>query len=188
MQHHIGDMPKTAIDPDARIDFLESELRKICALMGFTLEPASRQIEGQSVSAATLPVAFSRLAFDRTDGDQHEIEARRRKERARMARAEIKKRRTRDRFFQSDLFADPAWDILLDLYASHYEGRSISVSSACIAAAVPATTALRWLKTLSDNGQIIRDRDNQDGRRIFVAISEQSLNQLDAYFDEIEVA
>lgn len=82
------------------------------------------------------------------------------------------------------MFADPAWDIMLDLYAAHLEDRKISVSSACIAAAVPATTALRWLKTLSDNGQIVRVPDLDDGRRIFVAISEDSIGRLEAYFDE----
>lgn len=55
----------------------------------------------------------------------------------------IKLRRLRDRFFQHDLFAEPAWDILLDLKAASLEGQQVSVSSRCIAAAVPPTTALR---------------------------------------------
>ena len=33
-------------------------------------------------------------------------------------RAIIKQRRNRDRFFDAQLFADPAWDILLELYAA----------------------------------------------------------------------
>jgi hypothetical protein len=43
----------------------------------------------------------------------------------------------REQFFGPDLFADPAWDILLDLYAARLEQQRVAVSSLCIAAAVP---------------------------------------------------
>ena len=48
----------------------------------------------------------------------------------------IRQRRMRDEYFGSDMFADPAWDILLDLYAAKLERHRVSVSSLCIAAAV----------------------------------------------------
>jgi len=69
--------------------------------------------------------------------------------------------------------ADPAWDILLDLYAAEEEGLHISVSSACVAAAVPSTTALRWLRILCERGLITRRADSFDGRRVFVSLSEE---------------
>lgn len=106
--------------------------------------------------------------------------------RAKMARAELRRRRQRDRFFTADTFAEPAWDMLLDLYAAHYEGHPVSVSSLCIAAAVPATTALRWIKTLEDAGWFERSCDPLDGRRIFIALSESSRVAMDKYFFEIE--
>ena len=49
--------------------------------------------------------------------------------------------------FGEGLFADPAWDIMLDLFAARIEGKDITVSSAGIAACVPPTTALRWSAT-----------------------------------------
>ena len=52
-------------------------------------------------------------------------------------------RRRRDQLFAGDLFADPAWDMMLDLAAAGLEGVDVAVSSLCIASAVPATTALR---------------------------------------------
>ena len=64
----------------------------------------------------------------------------------------IRARRLRDQFFGDGLFADPAWDILLDLTAARIERRPVAVSSLCIAAAVPATTALRWIKHLTAEG------------------------------------
>ncbi len=39
-----------------------------------------------------------------------------------LIREAIKLRRLRDSYFPADLFADPAWDILLDLFAARLEG------------------------------------------------------------------
>ena len=58
-------------------------------------------------------------------------------------REKIKLRRLREQFFPPDLFADPSWDIMLDLKAGAQEGQRVSLSSLCIAVAVPPTTALR---------------------------------------------
>lgn len=68
------------------------------------------------------------------------------------------------------LFADPAWDMLLDLFASSVEGRRVSVSSACLASGVATSTALRWLTELEDAGFVVRRPDPLDGRRTFVEI------------------
>lgn len=105
--------------------------------------------------------------------------------RARFVRGLIRQRRERERHFPADMFADPAWDMLLDLYAAHYEGgKDVSVSSLCIAAAVPATTALRWIKTMTDAGYFVRVADPHDGRRIFIQLAEAARAELDSYFDE----
>ena len=94
----------------------------------------------------------------------------------------IKLRRLRDQHFPPDLFADPAWDILLDLYAANLEGKSVSVSSLCIAAAVPPTTALRWITTMTEHGALVRKQDPQDARRVFIGLSPDSEERLTAYF------
>ena len=94
----------------------------------------------------------------------------------------IKLRRLRDQHFPPDLFADPAWDILLDLYAANLEGKSVSVSSLCIAAAVPPTTALRWITTMTEHGALVRKQDPNDARRVFIGLSEDSEQRLTAYF------
>lgn len=94
----------------------------------------------------------------------------------------IRQRRMREEFFGAELFADPAWDMLLDLYAARIERHRVSVSSLCIAAAVPATTALRWIKTLTESGVFERAADPHDGRRIFVILSEATAAALGRYF------
>ncbi len=102
-------------------------------------------------------------------------------------RALIRARRARDQFFRGELFADPAWDMLLDLMAARMEHKRVSVSSLCIAAAVPATTALRWIKSMTDEGLFVRRADNNDGRRIFIELSERTAAAMHAYLDWLKV-
>src|SRR3546814_1843272 len=66
-----------------------------------------------------------------------------------MIRRPPRSTRTDTLFPYTTLFrSDPAWDMLLDLYlAAERNTRPVSISSLCIASAVPATTALRWIKT-----------------------------------------
>ena len=100
---------------------------------------------------------------------------------AAMIRAMIRARRLRDQYFRGDLFADPAWDMLLDLMAARLEKNRVAVSSLCIAAAVPATTALRWIKALTDRGLFVRAADPQDGRRVYIELSDDTARSLAAY-------
>lgn len=96
-----------------------------------------------------------------------------------------RKRRLREQWFENPhLFADPAWDILIDLFIASEEGQQISVSSACIASGVPASTALRWIKILEDTGHIARHQDPSDARRIFISLSERSVTTVRAYFSD----
>lgn len=87
-------------------------------------------------------------------------------------RRAIRSRRLRDEFFMSGLFADPAWDMLLDLYAAELEEQPVSVSSLCIAAAVAPTTALRWIARMQEDGLLVRRPDENDRRRAFMVLTE----------------
>jgi DNA-binding MarR family transcriptional regulator len=99
-----------------------------------------------------------------------------------MVRNLIRHRRRREQLFGAEVFADPVWDILLDLYASHHEGKNVAVTSLCIAAAVPPTTALRWIKVMTEKGWLVRTRDPADGRRVYVDLGADALARLDLYF------
>lgn len=88
-----------------------------------------------------------------------------------LARRFYSQRRRRARHLPDGLFGEPAWDILLDLFIAAEEGRRIPVTSACIAADVPATTGLRWLQVLENQGLVERRADPADGRRTHVALS-----------------
>ena len=104
---------------------------------------------------------------------------------AEMIRSIIRARRLRARYFEEDLFADPAWDMLLDLLQAEISHLRVPVSSLCIAAAVPATTALRWLKTMVSKGLFIRRADPHDGRRVFVELAPEASRALRNYFADV---
>ncbi|MBB5987788.1 MarR family transcriptional regulator [Sphingobium lignivorans] len=96
-------------------------------------------------------------------------------------RALVRARRMRDQFLPADLFGEPAWDMILDLMAARTAGQRVSVSSLCIAAAVPPTTALRWIRHLTDRGIFIRIDDPMDRRRVFIELSESAAEAVSAW-------
>jgi DNA-binding MarR family transcriptional regulator len=94
----------------------------------------------------------------------------------------------RTSFFPGGLFADPAWDMLLDLMHARLNGKRISVSSLCIAARVPATTALRRIGDLVSTGLATRVRDENDGRRVFIELTEDGFARMARYLEQVRVA
>lgn len=97
----------------------------------------------------------------------------------------IRARRLRNQYFDAQLFADPAWDMLLDLMAARLENKKVSVSSLCIAANVPPTTALRWIKIMTDEEIFKRQADDKDGRRIFIELSDNAAAGMVGFFSVI---
>lgn len=91
----------------------------------------------------------------------------------------------RMKFFPIGLFADPAWEMLLDLTHAKLAGKRISVSSLCIAAHVPATTALRRIGDLVANGLATRLKDQNDGRRVFVELTDEGFARMSRYLDAV---
>lgn len=95
-----------------------------------------------------------------------------------------KLRRKRDALFNTGLFSDPAWDILLDLYVSEKAGKKICITNACIAAGMPASTGLRWISILDQNGYVERQDDPADAGRSLVHLTNTARNALQSLFEE----
>jgi Winged helix DNA-binding domain len=103
----------------------------------------------------------------------------------RLVRRIIRQRQLRARFFEGDLFADPAWDMLLDLTAARAEHTRVSVTSLCIASGVPPTTALRWIGQMTDAGLLMRVEDETDRRRAFITLTDKAADAMARYFAEL---
>ena len=103
----------------------------------------------------------------------------------RLVRQLVAQRQARSRFFDAELFSDPAWDMLLDLTAARAEHTRVSVTSLCIASGVPPTTALRWIGQMENAGLFERLQDDTDRRRAFIQLSDRAADAMARYFTEV---
>jgi len=103
----------------------------------------------------------------------------------RLVRRIIRQRQLRTRFFSEGLFADPAWDMLLDLAAATAEHARVPVTSLCHASGVPPTTALRWIGLLEKAGLVQKQHDPVDRRRAFVVLTNAGIARIARYFQAI---
>lgn len=101
-----------------------------------------------------------------------------------LARRLIADRRARDAVLGADLFYDPPWDMLLELFASHGEGKPNTVKTAVLATACPEATALRWIDRLEDRGLLSRQADLLDSRRI-VALTAEGVAAMRNYLEQV---
>ncbi len=129
------------------------------------------QMAGLSADAQRISDALAQMAASAKSAGPPKITAT-------MVRQIIRQRRNRDRLFPPEIFADPAWDILLDLTAARLESRNVSVTSLCLAAAVPNTTGLRWIRILTQFGMLQRSHDPGDARRVYIVLSDETFDKM----------
>jgi FixJ family two-component response regulator/DNA-binding MarR family transcriptional regulator len=98
----------------------------------------------------------------------------------------IQSRRVKAAFFSGKLFAEPIWDMLLELLECRLRDRRVSVSSLCIASAIPATTALRRIEELEKEGLVVRVPDPKDGRRQFLELTDEAARRLVGYLTALD--
>ena len=77
--------------------------------------------------------------------------------------------------FGGEIFSDPAWDIILDLYIHNSKNQDVSVTSVCSASMVPITTALRYITVLSERGLIERSKKPKDGRSYLLRLTPEAI-------------
>ena len=94
----------------------------------------------------------------------------------------MENRNLRSKMISQDLFSVPCWDILMDVFSARLNDKNISVSAVATAGNMPHTTGLRYIDTLEKIGYIYRERDDWDGRRIFVKMSDDTFRMMKEYF------
>lgn len=83
----------------------------------------------------------------------------------------IRTRRKRKSLFSNNLFSDPAWDILLQLFLADLRGQRMAITDVARATSIPTATTIRWIETLERKGWALRVPDRADRRRVFAQLS-----------------
>lgn len=98
----------------------------------------------------------------------------------------LAKRRLRTHYFQGEMFGEPAFDLLLDLFVQEMSGRQTYTTSAAVASGAPLTTALRQIAMLVERGLVTRDPDPVDRRRVLLRLSDEGSKQMWDYLAATE--
>lgn len=94
-------------------------------------------------------------------------------------------RRSRNRLFECCGGGDPCWEIVLFVLEQEALGRSVSVTSACHAATIPQSTAIRKIDDLVGQGVLLRESDPEDRRRILLKSSFKCNEMAETYFQAV---
>ena len=141
-----------------------------------------KQAEARQAQAAELAAIITQASNDvgkpphtaRASGD--------------LAKGIIRARNRRSKFLPKSLFADPAWDILLQLYVAEAAQHRIAIGQVCAAIDIPSTTALRWINTLEANRLVLRYADPLDARRFFISLTESGRGAMEGFLQSIRDA
>lgn len=80
-------------------------------------------------------------------------------------------RRARSDVLGKNLFSDPAWDILLELYAAKLGRRQMSAEDLARAIETPKSVTGRWIAALEEQGLTRRDRTRSDPTCTWVSLT-----------------
>ncbi len=124
------------------------------------------------------------LDWPASSDERPELEA----ELVELADKVYKLRRERDRIFSEGLFADPVWDILLDLYLAAGRGRDVAISSACLAASVPSTTGLRHIDRMVRAGLVERRSHPNDNRSALLGLTQSGRTKMSLWLGRLKTS
>lgn len=101
-----------------------------------------------------------------------------------MALATLRRiRKVRSKYLPQELFSDPCWEMLLDLYDARLSDSDVTVTGLGVMSGVPLSTALRRMQELQEHGLIQRSADRNDKRRQLVGLTDTGLQAIDNFFD-----
>jgi hypothetical protein len=83
--------------------------------------------------------------------------------------------------FNPDLFGEPAWDMLLDLFIHRIGGRRVSTTSLCMGGNVPQSTGLRHIARLEEEGLVVRWTPPDDQRLVLVDFTPNGFRRMRDY-------
>jgi DNA-binding MarR family transcriptional regulator len=103
-----------------------------------------------------------------------------------QVQAAKRERRRRAAYLPSEVLAEPAWDILLELYAFELVGRAVSQTEISERIQLPSTTSVRWTKVLEAADLIVRAVDPDEPLSVKLVMSPKALEAMEAYFSDVD--
>lgn len=89
----------------------------------------------------------------------------------------------RVRYLPDELFSDPCWEMLLDVYRSHLASTPVAVAELVMGSGAPTATANRRIEEMEEHGLLERLRESPDSQKSYVTLTEIGLLALDSFFD-----
>ncbi len=80
-------------------------------------------------------------------------------------------RRGREAVFGPNLFSEPAWDALLELYAAKLGRRRISLNDVARALDIPESTMARWIDVLTERHLVQTESDTIEPSRLWLSLT-----------------
>ncbi|MBO0749478.1 MAG: MarR family transcriptional regulator [Porphyrobacter sp.] len=154
--------------------------------MGAVDHPPDPARESRQLRSALRELAgrLARLEAKAGDGDAIAVPEFSDEKLATIASSLYRSRLLREKFFDGSLLAEPAWDMLLDLFISAVRGVRVATMSLCLAARVPQATGLRWIALLQKQALLRRYRAPEDARLRLIEITPLGFRLMRQYLTE----
>jgi DNA-binding MarR family transcriptional regulator len=105
-------------------------------------------------------------------------------ERFAEVQAAIGDRARRREYICSEVLTEPAWDILLQLYAYNLVGEIPPLNELTDRINVPSTTSIRWIKMLEAEGLVVREADPGNPAAVRAHLTTSGLSAMTGYFSK----
>jgi len=102
-----------------------------------------------------------------------------------LAQALLAGRRSRSSLLKGLRFAEPLWDMILEIYVAAAGGRHFNVLKLCALSGGSVTTALRYIKQLESNGYLSRQADATDARSFIVVMQPALRSAVERWLDQL---
>lgn len=102
------------------------------------------------------------------------------------ARQHLHERQLRKQFLSRAVFGEPAWDSLLVLYISEFEGRRLTLRGVADEIQEPISSTQRWIGYLEKERLVEKEGHPTDRRMSHVALLNKGRETLDAYLAAID--
>lgn len=152
----------------------------VAAVVKVNVKKLAEQLDAAQAILDEMRITIGRGSFDTSKNSA----SNRVKAASQIALRASRERQKRTNYVGNhEIFGEPAWDILLDLFIRQTKDEKISLRAANSNA--PASTAVRWLRILEQNGLISLQIDEADDERLVFYLTAAGYDGMLRYLESI---